>query len=216
MSATMSTSPSTSSSALTAAELAEWSQSLKPVVLGLSITMLVLGNMGVMLRIWAQWRIQKRPMPEDYLLVMAVVRFHSSLPATRHIRTQLSLLTILLGLLALCQCGLNCHNRRSALWTGIPPLPGRIRRSVGHEVDLPVCVAHSRLQRALDAGHQGCPAPLLPAAVHRAADLAAHLLVDEHGIRGAVGHRLDHHICALVCARQLLLGALRPAVNRAW
>ncbi|PWY61975.1 hypothetical protein BO83DRAFT_404234 [Aspergillus eucalypticola CBS 122712] len=69
----MSTSPSTSSSVLTAAELAEWSQSLKPVVLGLSITMLVLGNMGVMLCIWAQWCIQKRPMPEDYLLVMAVL-----------------------------------------------------------------------------------------------------------------------------------------------
>ncbi|PYH68089.1 uncharacterized protein BO88DRAFT_426732 [Aspergillus vadensis CBS 113365] len=72
MATTMSTSPSTSSSVLTAAELAEWSQSLKPVVLGLSITILVLSNMGVILRIWAQWRIQKRPMPEDYLLIMAL------------------------------------------------------------------------------------------------------------------------------------------------
>ena len=67
----------TSSSAflysLTASEKAEWSQSLKAVVLGLSITMLVLGNLGVVLRIWAQWRIEKRPMAEDYWLVVAVV-----------------------------------------------------------------------------------------------------------------------------------------------
>ncbi|EKV06012.1 hypothetical protein PDIG_71830 [Penicillium digitatum PHI26] len=67
----------TSSSAflysLTASEKAEWSQSLKAVVLGLSITMLVLGNLGVVLRIWAQWRIEKRPMAEDYWLVVAVL-----------------------------------------------------------------------------------------------------------------------------------------------
>lgn len=74
MSETMSSSSSTHTSTLTAAELAEWSQSLQPVVLGLSVTMLVLGNLGVMLRIWAQWRIQKRPMQEDYWLVVAVVR----------------------------------------------------------------------------------------------------------------------------------------------
>ncbi|RAH67795.1 uncharacterized protein BO66DRAFT_393525 [Aspergillus aculeatinus CBS 121060] len=73
MSETMSSSSSTHTSTLTAAELAEWSQSLQPVVLGLSVTMLVLGNLGVMLRIWAQWRIQKRPMQEDYWLVVAVL-----------------------------------------------------------------------------------------------------------------------------------------------
>lgn len=60
--------------ALTATEKAEWSDSLKPVVLGLGITMLVMGNLGVVLRVWAQWRIQKRPLAEDYWLVLAVVR----------------------------------------------------------------------------------------------------------------------------------------------
>ncbi|RAL13190.1 uncharacterized protein BO97DRAFT_413641 [Aspergillus homomorphus CBS 101889] len=73
MSETMSSSSTTHSSTLSAAELAEWSQSLQPVVLGLSVTMLVLGNLGVMLRIWAQWRIHKRPMQEDYWLVLAVL-----------------------------------------------------------------------------------------------------------------------------------------------
>jgi hypothetical protein len=59
---------------LTTAERAEWSQSLKPVVLGLSIAMIVLGNVGVLLRIWAQWRIKKR-FGEDYWLIAAVVGF---------------------------------------------------------------------------------------------------------------------------------------------
>ncbi|RAQ53318.1 hypothetical protein AFGD_002032 [Aspergillus flavus] len=73
MSERMSSSSSAHFSTLTAAELAAWSQSLKPVVLGLCITMLALGNLGVMLRIWAQWRIQKRLMQEDYWLVVAVL-----------------------------------------------------------------------------------------------------------------------------------------------
>ncbi|OJJ76749.1 hypothetical protein ASPBRDRAFT_62833 [Aspergillus brasiliensis CBS 101740] len=73
MSATMPSSPSTRSSTLTAAELAEWSQSLKSVVLGPSITMVVLGNLGVVLRIWAQRRIYKRLVQEDYWLIMGVL-----------------------------------------------------------------------------------------------------------------------------------------------
>lgn len=74
MSKTM-TSDSAAWNALTATEKAEWSESVKPVVLGLSITMMVMGNLGVLLRIWAQRRISKRVMAEDYWLVLAVVRF---------------------------------------------------------------------------------------------------------------------------------------------
>ncbi|THC92137.1 hypothetical protein EYZ11_008382 [Aspergillus tanneri] len=66
MSSSMSPTPGTASHA-------DWSQSLQPLVLGLSITMLVLGNLGVVLRCWAQWRFQKRPMPEDYWLMMALL-----------------------------------------------------------------------------------------------------------------------------------------------
>lgn len=84
MSERMSSSSSAHFSTLTAAELAAWSQSLKPVVLGLCITMLALGNLGVILRIWAQWRIQKRPMQEDYWLVMAVVCFSLLPPLCIH------------------------------------------------------------------------------------------------------------------------------------
>lgn len=69
------TSGSAALDALTATEKAEWSESVKPVVLGLSITMLVMGNLGVLLRIWAQRRISKSVMAEDYWLVLAVVRF---------------------------------------------------------------------------------------------------------------------------------------------
>lgn len=69
------TSDSAASDAVMATEKAEWSESVKPVVLGLSITMLVMGNLGVLLRIWAQRRISKRVMAEDYWLVLAVVRF---------------------------------------------------------------------------------------------------------------------------------------------
>ena len=81
----MSSSPSTRSSTLTAAELAEWSQSLKPVVLGPSIAMVILGNLGVMLRIWAQRRIHKRPVQEDYWLIMAVVCYLSFAALQTHV-----------------------------------------------------------------------------------------------------------------------------------
>jgi hypothetical protein len=68
------TSDSAALDSLTVTERAEWSESVKPVVLGLSIAMLILANLGVLLRILAQKRILKRVMAEDYWLVLAVVR----------------------------------------------------------------------------------------------------------------------------------------------
>ncbi|RAL12613.1 uncharacterized protein BO97DRAFT_389628 [Aspergillus homomorphus CBS 101889] len=61
------------SSHLTAEQAAAWSESRQSAILGVVITMLVLGNLSVPMRFWAQWRIQKRVMPEDYCLVVALL-----------------------------------------------------------------------------------------------------------------------------------------------
>ncbi|PYH44043.1 uncharacterized protein BP01DRAFT_343296 [Aspergillus saccharolyticus JOP 1030-1] len=61
------------SSSLTAAQEAAWSQSRQPAILGVVITMLILGNISVPMRFWAQWRIHKRILLEDYCLVVALV-----------------------------------------------------------------------------------------------------------------------------------------------
>ncbi|PYH78622.1 hypothetical protein BO82DRAFT_394496 [Aspergillus uvarum CBS 121591] len=58
---------------LTPAQEAAWDQSRQAAILGVVITMLVLGNLSVPMRFWAQWRIQKRVMPEDYCLVVALL-----------------------------------------------------------------------------------------------------------------------------------------------
>lgn len=58
---------------LTAEQLAAWSQSRQPAIVGVCVTLLVVGNVSMLLRIWAQCRIHKRPLLEDYCLIAALV-----------------------------------------------------------------------------------------------------------------------------------------------
>ncbi|CRG90560.1 hypothetical protein PISL3812_07604 [Talaromyces islandicus] len=59
--------------ALTPAQLAAWDETLQPVIYGVCITFFVLGNTSVPMRIWSQWRILQKAMPEDYCLIVALV-----------------------------------------------------------------------------------------------------------------------------------------------
>lgn len=62
---------------LTAEQQAAWSETMRPTIMGICILFLVLGNLSVPMRIWAKWRIHKRPLAEDYSLILALVGLHS-------------------------------------------------------------------------------------------------------------------------------------------
>ncbi|KAJ5591914.1 uncharacterized protein N7459_002283 [Penicillium hispanicum] len=61
------------STQLTAAELAAWSDTRQPAIYVVCALLLVLGNASVPLRIWAQWRIHKKVIMEDYFLIAALI-----------------------------------------------------------------------------------------------------------------------------------------------
>ncbi|KAJ6005141.1 hypothetical protein N7540_012940 [Penicillium herquei] len=58
---------------LTSTELEEWPQSRQPAIYGVCAVMLLLGNLAVPMRIWAQWKVHRKTFMEDYFLVAALL-----------------------------------------------------------------------------------------------------------------------------------------------
>jgi len=58
---------------LTATQLAEWSQTKQPALYGTVIPLMILGNVALFMRLWAQFRVHKKAFAEDYFLIAALV-----------------------------------------------------------------------------------------------------------------------------------------------